>query len=453
MSRLMMRPAGPVPTAAMTLRGSETVAPDTRQPTELEPYPWGAWICFFCEQVNDPEAWDCEHAVGDSRGDLADCPGRFQTSHRWAEPVDLNTAPAWYQAQVEDDAVRQERRRQNIADQQELLDDIQEQLARASWLCPRCANWNLSFRRRCYKCSTAFSRAVQVTHGIVNPHRERPDDSEDSISEDGADDVHRTQGKLHTRHAKHKRGGKRHYSAPDRQWDRWSRGPGRGGGGGTGGGRGSGYRWLAAGVALTTAGVPREAAVRLHRPLPSLPFSFAQRGHLSASSSVSNGPGFLDLANLAGRTSRDRGALTRGPRGRSPDAVSYVWSLSRRALNALWHALFGNGGIYLRATALLLAAPVLWETQRGARSVVEDVSVATAAALAGVVEESGEAGRKVARLELLAAWFLASAVRNRLAHMLHGNVAGGVAPRLLRLADGECIVQVHSRSAPHHYRV
>ena len=108
----------------MSRRAAADAASGRPRPPSLVRYAWGSWLCNVCDGVNRPEATRCE--VRPTRGSGAvECLGLRKYSKRYAEPVDLNTAPEWYRQEVAAQhraAAKQQKRRhtQSVLDAQRL---------------------------------------------------------------------------------------------------------------------------------------------------------------------------------------------------------------------------------------------------------------------------------------------------------------------------------------------
>ena len=114
-------------------------------------YPFGSWICYFCEQVNGPALEDCSTFDPDGRV----CPGH-RGSSRGSPPIDPATIPV--DADVA--ARRDQRRADKVAFRKEQAMAVSEALA--SFYTHTCGEWNLSFRNKCWKCSSKKGQAVEV---------------------------------------------------------------------------------------------------------------------------------------------------------------------------------------------------------------------------------------------------------------------------------------------------
>ena len=142
-------------------------------PAQGAPYPFGSWICYFCEQVNGPASEDC--LTFDPDGQV--CPGH-RGSSRGSPPIDPATIPV--DADVA--ARRDQRRADKVAFRKEQAMAVSE-LARSSWRCfytHTCGEWNLSFRNKCWKCSSTKGQAVEVVLGVPDPVADERSESEGS---------------------------------------------------------------------------------------------------------------------------------------------------------------------------------------------------------------------------------------------------------------------------------
>ena len=112
--------------------------------------------------------------------------GLRKYSKRYAEPVDLNTAPEWYRqevaAQQRASAKQQKRRRARS-----VLDAV---LARSGWHCARFRVWNLPDRQKCFRCSALGDDCI--TRGMPWPADDRAESDDSSEDDTDRDEVRRS---------------------------------------------------------------------------------------------------------------------------------------------------------------------------------------------------------------------------------------------------------------------
>ena len=80
-------------------------------------------------------------------------------------------------------ARRDQRRADKVAFRKEQAMAVSEALARSSWRCfytHTCGEWNLSFRNKCWKCSSKKGQAVEVVLGVPDPVADERSESEGS---------------------------------------------------------------------------------------------------------------------------------------------------------------------------------------------------------------------------------------------------------------------------------
>ena len=104
--------------------------------------------------MNGPSLEDC--VTFDDTGRV--CPGH-RGSAKGTPPIDPATAP-----EEADVAARREKRRADkVAFRNEQAIAVAEALGKSSWRCPHfttCGEWNLSFRTKCWKCSSKREEAL-----------------------------------------------------------------------------------------------------------------------------------------------------------------------------------------------------------------------------------------------------------------------------------------------------
>ena len=188
-------------------------------------YPFGSWICYFCEQINAPALEDCSTFDTDGRV----CPGH-RGSSRGSPPIDPATIPV--DADVA--ARRDKRRADKVAFRKEQATAVSEALARSSWRCfytHTCGEWNLSFRNKCWKCSSKKGQAVEVVLGVPDPVADERSESEDSESDREEHTADRIAEKLGLTQFLRRRNKKRGGRGRDRGHSRSEAAPKRGSGG------------------------------------------------------------------------------------------------------------------------------------------------------------------------------------------------------------------------------
>ena len=106
------------------------------------------------------------------------CPGH-RGSSRGSPPID----PATILVDADVAARRDQRRADKVAFHKEQAMAVSEALARSSWTCfytHTCGEWNLSFRNKCWKCSSKKGQAVEVVLGVPDPVADERSESEGS---------------------------------------------------------------------------------------------------------------------------------------------------------------------------------------------------------------------------------------------------------------------------------
>ena len=81
-----------------------------------------------------------------------------------------------------------ERREAKAEKKRAAMAALKASLLVGGWLCPSCEEWNLSFRKLCYKCNGRRTAAGVISRGVPDPRRhdqDRPEsDSDDSAALD-----------------------------------------------------------------------------------------------------------------------------------------------------------------------------------------------------------------------------------------------------------------------------
>ena len=249
-------------------------------------------------------------------------------------------------------ARRDKRRADKVAFRKEQATAVSEALARSSWRCfytHTCREWNLSFRNKCWKCS---SKKGQVVLGVPDPVADERSESEGSESDREEHNADRIAEKLGLTQFLRRRNKKRGGRGRDRGHSRSEAAPKRGSGGGRGAGA-RGAAGLVAGV-IAVSMVPRSgcpgprapSALMLPPQLPQVPQLPAVRPPLAGRSSAGRR-----------RDARARGSsVLRG----LAEVIAYTWATTRVVRNRLTHILTGNGPssvVYILSLALV--APVL----------------------------------------------------------------------------------------------
>ena len=177
-------------------------------------------------------------------------------------------------------ARRDKRRADKVAFRKEQATAVSEALARSSWRCfytHTCREWNLSFRNKCWKCSSKKGQAVEVVLGVPDPVADERSESEGSESDREEHTADRIAEKLGLTQFLRRRNKKRGGRGRDRGHSRSEAAPKRGSGGGRGAGAG-GAAGLVAGV-IAVSMVPRSgcpgprapSALMLPPQLPQVP--------------------------------------------------------------------------------------------------------------------------------------------------------------------------------------
>ena len=127
--------------------------------------------------------------------------GLRKYSKRYAEPVDLNTAPQWYRQKV-------------AAAQRASAKQEKRKLIQSGWYCAR--EWNLSDRQKCFRCSGVRSDDA-ITRGMPRPSDTRAESDDESSDDDSdRDEMRRSireslvEARQILRPGGRKRGGKKH---------------------------------------------------------------------------------------------------------------------------------------------------------------------------------------------------------------------------------------------------
>ena len=217
-----------------------------------------------------------------------------------------------------------------------------------------CGEWNLSFRNKCWKCSSKKGQAVEVVLGVPDPAANERSESEGSQSDREEQTADRIAEKLGLTQFLRRRNKRRGGRGRDRGHPKSEAAPKRGRGGGRGAGAG-GAAGLAAGV-IAVSMVPRSGGPGLRAPSalmlpPQLP-------QLPAFGPPHTGRSFAGRR----RDARARGSsVLRG----LAEVIAYTWATTRFVRNRLMHILTGNGPssvVYILSLALV--APVFWDVHK-----------------------------------------------------------------------------------------
>ena len=151
------------------LRAAADVASGRPRAPSPVRYAWGSWLCNFCSTRPRRPAVKLGPLAASGTG-------LRKYSKRYAEPVDLNTAPEWYRQEVaaqQRASAKQQKRRHT----QSVLDAV---LTRSGWHCARCRVWNFPDRQKCFRCS-ALRGDDCITRGMPRPADDRAESDDSSI--------------------------------------------------------------------------------------------------------------------------------------------------------------------------------------------------------------------------------------------------------------------------------
>ena len=186
---------------------------------------------------------------------------------------------------------------------------------------------NLSFRKKCWKCSSKKGQAVEVVLGVPDPVADERSESEGSESDREEHTADRIAEKLGLAQFLRRRNKKRGGRGRDRGHSKSEAAPKRGSGGGRGGGAGG-----AAGLVAGVSGGPgprTPSALMLPPQLCQVPQLPAVRPPLAGRSSAGRR-----------RDARARGSsVLRG----LAEVIAYTWATTRVVRNRLMRILTGNG--------------------------------------------------------------------------------------------------------------
>ena len=137
------------------------------------------------------------------------------------------------------------------------------------------------------------------------------------------------------------------------------------------------------------------------------------------------------------------------------EKVSRGYFVPRTTRNRVAHALNGNTHVLLKALAVATIVPLAWRAEQEGEMVLESISAMTVRVIeeveGGTVTAVQTATRVVASAVLAVGavilWYLGSAMANRLAHIVHGNVS--MPTKLIEMKGNETTWEVTGSRGKH----